>query len=79
MIEDSPTVEKVIKYLGNLNFGTYVIDDFVAKVNQAAWVEIVIDYCQTHPEVYFTSDMKKIKKIDIGDFMKADKPKNKAA
>lgn len=78
MAIEPPKIEDVIKYLNNLAFGTYVIDKFVAKVNQEAWKEIVIDYCQSHPEVYFTSDMKKIKKIDIAWWYRKE-PKNKAA
>ena len=68
MATEAPTVENVIKYLDNLDFGRYTLDDFVAKVHQAAFTEIVIDYCQSHPEVYFSSDMKAIKKIDIRNF-----------
>jgi hypothetical protein len=79
MNKPPPTVEQVIKYLNNLDFGTYMIAEFVSEANQEVWREIVIDYCQTHPEVYFTSDMKAIKKIDISDFYDDTKFKNKAA
>lgn len=77
MAKPPPIVADVIKYLDNLGYGTHVIDDFVAKGNQEDWKEIVKDYCQTHPEVYFTSYMKSIKKIDISNFYK--KQKNEAA
>ena len=79
MAKPQPTVESVIDYLNNLDFGTYVIDEFVAQANQEAWIEIVIDYSQTHPEVYFTSDMKSIKKIDVSFFYKKEEPKKEAA
>ncbi len=79
MAKPPPTVEDVISFLDNLEYGRHVINDHVAKSNQAAWIEIVIEYCQSHPEVYFTSDMKAIKKIDIEYYMKKEPEEKEAA
>ena len=79
MSKAPPVVKDVIKYLDNLELGTYIIDEFVAKDNQEDWKEIVINYYQTHGELSFTSDMKAIKKIDIEDFYDETKFKKKAA
>ena len=79
MAIEAPKVEDVIKYLDNLTFGTHKLDSFVAKVNLAAFKEIVIDYSQSHAEVYFTSDMKAIKKLDLAWFYKNEQSKKEAA
>lgn len=65
-------VQDVFNYLDSLEIGKYILKDFVKKVNRLAWIEVCKHYIDSHPEVYLTSDLTAVKKINISGFYKKE-------